>query len=336
MRPAHNWGLQYKTMVLEAPGDKSKLLRNDLEIVYPRAIYNGWGKRPDQPVHVVVPELMGNIQCRIQSSDDSGLTGFLERFIPPFTSPDPETRDQQAYGLCAFIGIHNYRLVLEYLGGCPGLTFISTEPGTLKTDTSKQGALFGGDTGYILTSTSSDQAIEAAQCQASWVTIHDDAESSKGTHNTLVGGYNGGTKGLVSRSVNNEKIGGVCKTENLTAKKVIEPKIVEGREILVHMKKNLRDASAGMSHSDRYDARRVHLQALAKMRLPRDYMAEMTGKHFTFSSINDEEVSFVLAHKTACELLSEVRPDCSDRRLGSQVLAFLFCFLFSSTFAAFN
>ena len=79
MRPAHNWGLQYKTMVLEAPGDKSKLLRNDLEIVYPRAIYNGWGKRHDQPVHVVVPELMGNIQCRIQSSDDSGLTGYKSR-----------------------------------------------------------------------------------------------------------------------------------------------------------------------------------------------------------------------------------------------------------------
>ena len=129
MRPALNWGIQYKTLVVEAPGDKSKLLRKDLEIVYPGAVYNGLGKRSSQPVHVVVPELMGNIQCRILSSDDTGLMGFLERFIPPFTSPDPETRDQQAYGLCAFIGIHNYRLVVDYLGGCPGLTFISTEPG---------------------------------------------------------------------------------------------------------------------------------------------------------------------------------------------------------------
>ena len=65
--------------------------------------------------------------------------------------------------------------------------------------------------------------------------------------------------------------------------------------------------------------RRVHLQALAKMRLPRDYMSEITGKHFTYSSVNDKEVSFVLAHKTACDLLSEVRPVYSDRRLGSQV-----------------
>ena len=61
----------------------------------------------------------------------------------------------------------------------------------------------------------------------------------------------------MSKVVNNEKIGGVCKTEDLTAKKKMEPKTVEGREILVHMQKNLRDASAGMTHSQRYDARRL-------------------------------------------------------------------------------
>jgi hypothetical protein len=99
----------------------------------------------------------------------------------------------------------------------------------------------------------------------------------------------------------------------------IHPKVVEGREILVHMKKNLRDASAGMSHSERYDARQVHLRALAQMKLPRDYMAEFTGKHFTYNSVGDREVSFILAHKTASDLLSEVYPGYSDRRLGSQV-----------------
>ena len=71
----------------------------------------------------------------------------------------------------------------------------------------------------------------------------------------LLGDTMGGTKGLVSKAVNKEKIGGVCKTENLTAKKVMEPKTVEGREVMVHMKKDLREASAGMSLSERYDAR---------------------------------------------------------------------------------
>ena len=278
MRPALNWGLQYRSMVVRAPGDKEKFLREHLEVVYPGAVYDGWGNRPEQPAHVVVPELLGNIQCRVQTSEDSGLMGLLERFLPPYTSPDPETRDQQAFALCAFIGINNYRLIVDYLGGCPGLTLLSTEPGTLKTDTSKQGTLLCGDPGFILTSTSSDPAIEAAQCQASWITVHDDAESAKGTHKTLVGGYNGGTKGLVSKSVNSEKIGGVCKTENLTNKKVMQPNTVEGREIIIHMKKNMRDASANMTHSERYDARRNHLKAMAKMRLPRNYMAAFTGK----------------------------------------------------------
>ena len=107
----------------------------------------------------------------------------------------------------------------------------------------------------MLTSTSSDPAIEAAQCQASWVTVHDDAESARGTHKTLVGGYNGGTEGLVGGGTNSEKPGGVCKTENLAPNKVWEEKTVEGREILVHMMKNQMEATPRMSQSDFYDAR---------------------------------------------------------------------------------
>ena len=129
----------------------------------------------------------------------------------------------------------------------------------MKSATSKQGTLLGGDTGFLLTSTSSDPAIEAAQCQASWVTVHDDAESARGTHKLLVGGYNGGTKGLVSKATNSEKLGGVCKTENLGLNKVSEEKTVEGREIVVHMMRNLREATSGMSQSERYDVRLVFI-----------------------------------------------------------------------------
>ena len=57
MRPALNWGLQYKTLVVRAPGNKEKLMRDHLEIVYPGAVYDGWGQRPAQPVHVVVSEV---------------------------------------------------------------------------------------------------------------------------------------------------------------------------------------------------------------------------------------------------------------------------------------
>ena len=75
---------------------------------------------------------MGNLPCRIQSWEDSGLLGLLERFLPPFTSSDPQCRDQQVYGLLVFIGISNYRFIVDYLGGCLGLTFISSGPGVGK------------------------------------------------------------------------------------------------------------------------------------------------------------------------------------------------------------
>ena len=35
MKPALNWGVQFRTLQADAPGDKSKMLRKDLEIVYP-------------------------------------------------------------------------------------------------------------------------------------------------------------------------------------------------------------------------------------------------------------------------------------------------------------
>ena len=57
MRPALNWGIQYKTLYVNAPGNKSKLMREHLEIVYPGAVYDGWGVRADAPAHVVVPEV---------------------------------------------------------------------------------------------------------------------------------------------------------------------------------------------------------------------------------------------------------------------------------------
>ena len=57
LRPALNWGIHYKTLVPMAPWDKSKLMREHLEIVYPGQVYSDQGHRADKPVHVVVPEV---------------------------------------------------------------------------------------------------------------------------------------------------------------------------------------------------------------------------------------------------------------------------------------
>ena len=45
--------------------------------------------------------------------------------------------------------------------------------------------------------------------------------------------------------------------------------------------------------------RREHQKAMNKMCLPRDAMAKFTGKHFTYESVHDEEVSFIIAHKVS-------------------------------------
>ena len=44
------------------------------------------------------------------------------------------------------------------------------------------------------------------------------------------------------------------------------------------------------------------------------------GKSFTYRSMEEKDVLFVRAHKTACNLLSEVRPHYGDRRLSSQAI----------------
>ena len=41
IRPALNWGLQCRTMIIMAPGSKEKLLSEHLEVVYPGAVYDG-------------------------------------------------------------------------------------------------------------------------------------------------------------------------------------------------------------------------------------------------------------------------------------------------------
>ena len=46
----------------------------------------------------------------------------------------------------------------------------------MKTTTIQIGSKFAGDPCSFLTTNSSDPAVDAAQCEASWVTIHDDDE----------------------------------------------------------------------------------------------------------------------------------------------------------------
>ena len=74
----------------------------------------------------------------------------------------------------------------------------------------------------------------------------------------------------------------------------------------------------------------LHQKAMSKMTLPRDYIAAFTGEHFTYNSIEDDEVNFISAHRNSFELLSEVRPNYSDRRLKSAALPYTMFLLLES------
>ena len=117
-------------------------------------------------------------------------------------------------------------------------------------------------------------------------------------------------------------MGGLCKTLNYDSKTKLDDKIIEGRDLLFDMMSKLKDNMKGKSATEIYDMRIKHLQAMAKRNLPRDFIAEFTGEHFTHEGYDKEETSFQRCHKTGCDLISEQMPELSDRRLSTYSLPY--------------
>lgn len=320
-RPALNWGIQFKTVDSMA-NKNGKVQKSTLEVIWPDTVYNGSGEVPDKPLHAVVPELIGNTKCKIQNFEPTGLRGLLEMCLPPYTSEDPEIRNQQIVIICAFLAVSNSPFVRRYLGGCPSITLGSWEPGTLKTSTAKLGQLIsGGDPGSFLETNSTAQAVEASQSQVSWVTTHDDAERQKGTHQNILGSYGGGIKSTVTKG-SSEKVGGLCKTLNYTENMKIESKVIEGRDLLFDMLNKAKDSMKDRNVVDIYDMGMKHLEAMNKRSLPRDYIAEFTGNHFMHDGYDNEETNFQRCHRKAVDLIGQKKPSYQPRRLSSCALPF--------------
>ena len=62
--------------------------------------------------------------------------------------------------------------------------------------------------------------------------------------------------------------------------------------------------------------------AMVSKKLPQDYMALFTGNHFLHDGYEKDEVNFQVAHKTACELISESKPNYGDRRLAAMAIPY--------------
>ena len=289
-----------------------KWTADDVEDVYPGAVFDGAGKVKDNPIHVVIPNLIP-VPMGIKMFEASGLNGLLEMFLPPFTSEEPAMRGQQIVALVCMFVLHFYRLIIYNVGSCPGLILGSFEPETMKTTTSQIGLRAFGDPSHFLECSSSKESIEVRQTNTTLPTLLDDGNRNQAMEDILVGSYQAAAKSTISRGAT-EKLGGIAVTRNFKKTDTMNPKIREGRVMLVVMEK-VEVFNKGVSYvRENYTKKIKHTNAMNSNQLPRDYCAEFK-KHFLYSNEDESETEYQNVHMSACEILAEVKPDYDPRRL---------------------
>ena len=67
-------------------------------------MYDGYGNVKGTPVNVLIPEAYPHKRFQISEFVPSGARGYLNFFLPPFTSRSPYRRKQQTLALIAATG----------------------------------------------------------------------------------------------------------------------------------------------------------------------------------------------------------------------------------------
>ena len=287
-------------------------MAEDIEDVYPGATFDGNGNKKEDPIHVVIPKLIP-VHMEITSFEPSGIQGLLEMFLPPYTSEDPVMRRQQTVALVSILVMHFYRLIIYNIGGCTGLILGSFESETLKSTTALIGLRMSGDPSHFLECSSSKESIEVRQTSTSLTTFLDDGNRPQVLEDILVGSYQGASKSTIARGAS-EKLGGFAATKNFKPRETMNPKVIEGRAILLVMER-MSQASKGVSSvREHYSMKVKHTNAMSSSLLPRDYCAFLK-KNFLYESQDDFETAYQNMHLAACELLAELKPGYDPRRL---------------------
>ena len=94
-RPARNIGLQWNYLKKMAFNFGGAPQLEHVEIVYKDQVYNGKGEVLDSPVNALVPDAFPNRAFRVSPFKPSGLRGYLQHYLPPYTSTSKFRRDQQ-------------------------------------------------------------------------------------------------------------------------------------------------------------------------------------------------------------------------------------------------
>ena len=114
LRPALNIGTQYAYLE-EKKKERGFWTEDDYEDVYPGVVIGGDGKVKTDPIHIFVPDIMASTmdQMSINSFTCSGIKGYLEMLLPPYTSSDPDFRKTQGVTLLASTGVRFYRHIVD-------------------------------------------------------------------------------------------------------------------------------------------------------------------------------------------------------------------------------
>ena len=110
-RPAKNIGLQFEYLLERSFEHRGVLQLDDVEVVYPDVVYNGYGQVLDEPVHCVIDEAYPHKVLVASKFTASGLRGLLKLCLPPFTATFPMRRRQQQIAIIGAIG--NFKLNLS-------------------------------------------------------------------------------------------------------------------------------------------------------------------------------------------------------------------------------
>lgn len=104
-RPAKNIGLQFDYLMERSFVHHGVLQLDDVEVVYPGVVYDGYGAVKDEPVHCVIDEAYPSKVLVASKFTASGLRGLLKLFLPPYTAASPLRRRQQQIAIIGAIGM---------------------------------------------------------------------------------------------------------------------------------------------------------------------------------------------------------------------------------------
>ena len=103
-RPAKNIGLQYDYLVEKSFEHGGVLQLQDVEVVYPDVVYDGYGRVVHEPVHCIIDEAYPYKVLVASKFTSSGLRGLLKLCLPPFTATSLMRRRQQQMVIIGAMG----------------------------------------------------------------------------------------------------------------------------------------------------------------------------------------------------------------------------------------